>query len=65
MTATAYSAFVSYGGETYEIAGPVFQQFKAGYEEAAKRQSGQKDQSLASLGLDAPLVAERSSSGVR
>jgi hypothetical protein len=52
VTATADSAFVSYGGDTYEIAGPVFQQFKAGYEEAAKRSSGQKDQSLASLGID-------------
>ena len=52
VTATADRAFVSYGGDTYEIAGPVFQQFKAGYEEAAKQSSGQKDQSLASLGID-------------
>ena len=52
VTATADSAFVSYGGNTYEIAGPVFQQFKAGYEEAAKQPSGQNDQSLASLGID-------------
>jgi hypothetical protein len=52
VTATADSAFVSFGGDTYEIAGPVFQQFKAGYEEAAKQPSGQKDQSLASLGID-------------
>jgi hypothetical protein len=52
VTATADRAFVSYGGDTYEIAAPVFQQFKAGYEEAAKQSSGQKDQSLASLGID-------------
>jgi hypothetical protein len=52
VTATADSAFVSYGGNTYEIAGPVFQQFKAGYEEAAKQPSGQQDQSLATLGID-------------
>jgi hypothetical protein len=53
VTATADRAFVSYGADTYEIAGPVFQQFKAGYEEAAKQSSGQQqDQSLASLGID-------------
>jgi hypothetical protein len=52
VTATADSAFVSYGGNTYEIAGPVFQQFKAGYEEAAKQPSGRQEQSLASLGID-------------
>ena len=52
VTATADRAFVSYGGDTYEIAGPVFQQFKAGYEEAAKQSSGRQDQSLASLGID-------------
>jgi hypothetical protein len=50
VTATSDQAFVSYGEDTYEIAGPVFQQFKAGYEEAAK--SGRQDQSLASLGID-------------
>lgn len=52
VTATADRAFVSYGGDTYEIAAPVYEQFKAGYEEAAKQSSGQKDQSLASLGID-------------
>ena len=52
LVATTDQAFVSYGEDTYEIAGPVFQQFKAGYEEAAKKSEGQKDQSLASLGLD-------------
>jgi hypothetical protein len=52
LTATETQAFVGYGQDTYEIAGPVFQQFKAGYEEAAKQPSGQQDQSLASLGID-------------
>ena len=35
-----------------EVAGPVFKQFKAGYEESAKQATGDKDQSLASLGID-------------
>lgn len=52
VTATADRAFVSYGEDTYEIAGAVFQQFKAGYEEAAKQSSGRQGQSLASLGID-------------
>src|SRR5215216_5982574 len=52
VIATEDQAFVSYGNDTYEIAGPVFQQFKAGYEEAAKQPSGQENQSLASLGID-------------
>jgi hypothetical protein len=52
VTATADQAFVSYGKDTYEIAGAVFQQLKAGYEEAAKKSEEQQDQSLASLGLD-------------
>jgi hypothetical protein len=52
LTATENQAFVGYGEDTYEIAGAVFQQFKAGYEEAAKRSSGQNDQTLASLGID-------------
>jgi hypothetical protein len=52
ITATSDAAFVSFGGETYEVAGPVFQQFKAGYEQSAKEASGEQDQSLASLGID-------------
>ncbi len=52
ITATADAAFVSVGGETYEVAGPVFEQFKAGFEQAAKEGSDQQDQSLASLGID-------------
>jgi hypothetical protein len=52
VTATADRAFVSYGDDTYEIAGPVFEQFKAGYEEAAKQSSRGQNQSLTSLGID-------------
>jgi hypothetical protein len=52
VIATKDQAFVSYGKDTYEIAGAVFQQFKAGYEEAAKQSSGQENQSLATLGID-------------
>jgi hypothetical protein len=52
LTATQDAAFVSFGGSTYEVAGPVFEQFKAGYEESAKQSSGENDQSLASLGID-------------
>jgi hypothetical protein len=52
ITATTDAAFVSFGGATYEVAGPIFQQFKAGYEQSAKEASGGQDQSLASLGID-------------
>jgi hypothetical protein len=52
LTTTADQAFVTIGGTAYEIAGPVYEQFKAGYEQAANDSSSQKDQSLASLGLD-------------
>ena len=52
VTATRDAAYVSFGGSTYEVAGPVFEQFKAGYEQSAKEASGEKDQSLASLGID-------------
>lgn len=49
---TGEQAFVTLGGTAYEVAGPVYEQFKAGYEQAAKQSSGQEDQSLASLGID-------------
>jgi hypothetical protein len=52
VTTTADQAFVTIGGTAYEIAGPVYQQFKAGYEQSAKEASGDRDQSLATLGLD-------------
>ena len=53
VTTTGEQGFVSFGGTQYAIAGPVFEQFKAGYEQSAKQaSSGQQDQSLASLGMD-------------
>jgi hypothetical protein len=52
VTATGEEAFVTIGGTAYEVAGPVYEQFKAGYEESARQASGEKDQSLASLGVD-------------
>jgi hypothetical protein len=53
LTATEDRAFVTWDGTSYEIAGPVFKQFKAGYEQAAKQSEDQQSgQSLASLGID-------------
>lgn len=53
VTSTGDKGFVSYGGTDYEVSGPVFQQFKAGYEQSAKQAESQnKDQSLATLGID-------------
>jgi hypothetical protein len=50
ITSTGDQAFVSYGGTAYEVAGPLFQQFKAQYEQQANQN---KDaQSLATLGID-------------
>jgi hypothetical protein len=52
VTSTGDQGFVAFGGTQYAIAGPVFEQFKAGYEQSAKEASGQQNQSLASLGID-------------
>ena len=53
VTSTGEQGFVAFGGSEYAIAGPVFEQFKAGYEQSAKEAaSGKQDQSLASLGMD-------------
>jgi hypothetical protein len=53
VTTTGDQGFVAFGGTQYAIAGPVFQQFKAGYEQSAKQaSSGSQNQSLASLGMD-------------
>jgi hypothetical protein len=53
VTTTGDQGFVAFGGSQYAIAGPVFQQFKAGYEQSAKQaSSGSQNQSLASLGMD-------------
>jgi hypothetical protein len=53
VTHTGDAAFVNFQGTDYEVSGPVYQQFKAGYEETAKQATEQqKDQSLATLGVD-------------
>ena len=54
VISTGDRGFVSFGGETYEISGPIFEQFKAGYEQAAKQGTEQSEdkQSLAALGID-------------
>ena len=49
VTNTGEKGFVSFQGTDYEISGPVYQQFKAAYEQTASTQQGQ---SLASLGMD-------------
>ena len=53
LTSTGDKAFVNFQGTDYEVSNEVFQQFKAGYEQAQK-QSANKDnqQSLATLGID-------------
>ena len=53
VVVTSDSAFINLGGTSYEVPGAIFQQVKAGYEEAAKQATGeQKGSSLASLGID-------------
>jgi hypothetical protein len=51
VTSTGDEAFVSLQGTDYAVSKPVFDQFKAGYEQA-QQQGGQENQSLASLGID-------------
>jgi len=50
-TSTGDKGFVNFNGEDYAVSDEVFNQFKQGYEQAAKQNSGE-NQSLASLGLD-------------
>jgi hypothetical protein len=54
LTSTGDKGFVNFQGTEYAVSPQVFQQFKAGYEEAQKKGSGnsKQKQSLASLGLD-------------
>jgi hypothetical protein len=52
ITSTGDQGFVSYAGTDYELAGPMYQQLKAGYEEQAKKSHPGGDQSLAGLGID-------------
>jgi hypothetical protein len=51
-TSTGDAGYVAFQGEDYAVAGPVFEQFKAGYEQAHKQGSGQRGHSFASLGMD-------------
>jgi hypothetical protein len=50
-TSTGDKGFLSFQGTDYAVDDQVFQQFKAGYEEAQK-QSQDQEQSFASLGMD-------------
>jgi hypothetical protein len=53
LTSTGDKGFVNFQGTNYVVSDQVFQQFKAGYEQAQKNGSSKKQtQSLSSLGLD-------------
>jgi hypothetical protein len=52
VTSTGDKGFVSFQGTNYVVSDQVFQQFKAGFEEASKQNSGNQEQSLATLGID-------------
>lgn len=52
VTSTGDKGFVSYGGTDYAVPGPVFQQFKAGFEQSTKQSGDNGNQSLATLGID-------------
>ena len=51
LTSTGTKGFVNFQGTEYAVSGQVFNQFKAGYEQA-QSQGKQQNQSLSSLGLD-------------
>jgi hypothetical protein len=53
VTSTGDKAFVTFQGTDYEVSDQVFQQFKAGYEQAQKQSADKgNQQSLATLGID-------------
>ena len=53
VTSTGDKAFVNFQGTEYEVSNQVFQQFKAGYEQAQKQSADKgNQQSLATLGID-------------
>lgn len=52
VTSTGDRGFVSFQGTDYEVSRPVFDQFKAGFEQAQQEGSEQEGQSLATLGID-------------
>ena len=49
VTSTGDQGFVSFNGTDYEVSGPIWKQFTAGFEQSASKGS---DQSLATLGID-------------
>jgi hypothetical protein len=51
-TSTGDKGFLSFQGTDYAVDDQVFQQFKAAFEEAAKKSSADNAQSLTSLGMD-------------
>jgi hypothetical protein len=51
-TATGEAGYVSFQGTDYAVSDQVYQQFKAGYEEAQKRGKASSGRSFASLGMD-------------
>ena len=53
VTSTGDKAFVNFQGTEYAVSDQVFQQFKAGYEQAQKQSADKgNQQSLATLGID-------------
>jgi hypothetical protein len=52
VASTGDKGFVSFNGQDYAVPDNVFQQFKQGYEKAAKQGSQKNGQSLTSLGID-------------
>jgi hypothetical protein len=51
-TSTGEKGFINFQGQEYAVSDQVFKQFKASYEEAQKKGSGNNQQSLATLGID-------------
>ena len=51
-TSTGEKGFINFQGQEYAVSDQVFKQFKASYEEAQKKGSGNNKQSLATLGID-------------
>ena len=51
-TSTGEKGYVSFQGTDYVLEDQIFDQFKAGFEEAQKQGGGEENQSFASLGMD-------------
>jgi hypothetical protein len=52
LASTGDKGFVNFQGSDYAVSDQVFQQFRAGYEQAQKQSSEQQGESLATLGID-------------